>query len=231
MNNPYFSSTYDEYKARQLKQRTGQNFLNDTGTNPQLSQNFNMVQPQQPAPQGGFDASSLNQYGALANTVSQIATSAYNAGKPDYQSQNDKNVDAAGTSIASAIGPWWGALANVGTTASKSIKGDSTNTFNTTAGTVLDPFNQFKGSTSDIAMNLLTGKNTWEAVSGRTSRKARAAINARHQAVANAQLAANAKERTGVEQQNQLEEYQKRLNSQNRMNNLYSIPKSYQQMF
>ena len=60
------------------------------------------------------------------------------------QTQGEKATDQAGTQIASAIGPWWGALAKVGTTASGHIrKDDNVSHAQGFLGDTVNPFHQF----------------------------------------------------------------------------------------
>lgn len=60
------------------------------------------------------------------------------------QSKADDQIDSAGAGIASAFGPWWGALAQAGTEGSKKIRGDSMNVNKNMAAYELDPFKHVK---------------------------------------------------------------------------------------
>lgn len=67
---------------------------------------------------------------------------------PQYDNPNqtagEKATDQAGTQIAGAIGPWWGALAKVGTTASSHIrKDDDVSHAQGFLGDTVNPFHQF----------------------------------------------------------------------------------------
>jgi hypothetical protein len=139
-------------------------------------QAVNTTVPSTTAPKQDFFSSSTgNTIGGAANTAAMALNASSSNNK--YQSKEEADVDALGTSVASAIGPWWGALAGVGTYASKELKGDSTNTFETTLGEAADPFSQFKGDNAgDIALNFLVGKNFWDSASGKTSDDAKEAI-------------------------------------------------------
>lgn len=64
--------------------------------------------------------------------------------KSSEQKTGDQ-VDQVGTSVASAFGPWWGALAKLGTSTSKSVQGDGTNLRKDKIGAMLDPFANVKG--------------------------------------------------------------------------------------
>ncbi len=235
---PYYNLNYDEYmKQRQnaaystgVQPRTGQDFLNDSGYQaPDMTQNIPSMNQTQPQTN---KFGNISSYGAVAQTAAKAATSAYDTNRTNYQSNSDQAVDNTGKAVAGAIGPWWGALADVGVSASKSVKGDSTNRTKTTAGEALDPFGQFKGDNAgDIALNFLTGKNFWDSAQGKTSKKARRDIQAKKDAIAREQGAYNQKRVDSTNYQNQMEEYNQRLNKQDRMNNLYKIPTSYQSMF
>ena len=66
--------------------------------------------------------------------------------KAEKNTATNKKMDDLGTSVASAIGPWWGALAELGTEASKELQGDGTNLDKNIQGQFADPFNQFKNN-------------------------------------------------------------------------------------
>jgi hypothetical protein len=77
---------------------------------------------------------------------------------PYQQTSKENNIDQAGTGIASAFGPWWGAMAGAGVEGTKKIRGNGMNTSRNVLASYNDPFNQFKGNKSggDWAMSFLT---------------------------------------------------------------------------
>lgn len=241
MNNPYYNENYDDYMKRQRDQaygvsRPSQQSMDDlynTGS-PQMPSSDQIIQPGQQS-QGGFNMSGLGSYGAVANSVA----SGLNASNPNnkYQSASDQRVDQAGNSVASAIGPWWGALAQAGEYTSKTAKGNGTNQWNLAIGNADDPFNAFKAdygpgnNTVRTARSILTGGMSRVFTSHKGAQQNRAAIENQKNAFRASQLSANKQQYDAIQQQNQMDEYNKRMNAQNRMNNLYRIPTTYQSMF
>jgi uncharacterized membrane protein len=60
------------------------------------------------------------------------------------QDQTNQTIDKAGVGVASAFGPWWGALAQLGVSGSQKIAGDNTNQGRAIAGKIADPFFNIK---------------------------------------------------------------------------------------
>lgn len=95
---------------------------------------------QQPPKQSWFNSPKGQAAGGAAMAASNLL--------PQYDNPNqtagEKATDQAGTQIAGAIGPWWGALAKVGTTASGHIrKDDDVSHAQGFLGDTVNPFHQF----------------------------------------------------------------------------------------
>jgi hypothetical protein len=72
------------------------------------------------------------------------AASGINTDQIDPSEERNNKIDQAGVGIASAFGPWWGALAQAGVQTSKSIQGDGSSRTKNTTARFADPFHQFK---------------------------------------------------------------------------------------
>jgi hypothetical protein len=95
---------------------------------------------QQPPKQSWFNTPKGQAAGGAAMAASNLL--------PQYNNPNqtagEKATDQAGVQIAGAIGPWWGALAKVGTTASGHIRQDDTGSHaRGFIGDTVNPFHQF----------------------------------------------------------------------------------------
>lgn len=77
-------------------------------------------------------------------------------------SQSDR-VDQIGTGIAGAIGPQWGALAQVGTSAAKKVRGNGMDYSSNLKATALDPFSWAKDNENagDWAKSVFLGPVNW----------------------------------------------------------------------
>ena len=99
--------------------------------------------PSQQPPKGSFFSSPKGQAtGAALNVAADFIPK--NDKYAETQSATEKKTDEAGVQIAGAIGPWWGALAKVGTTASGHIrKDDNVSHAQGFLGDTVNPFHQF----------------------------------------------------------------------------------------
>jgi len=87
-----------------------------------------------------FNSNNGRNLGYAAN----IAANAIPGPKDSAQTASEASTDQAGTAIAGAIGPWWGALAKVGTTASQYIReDDNVSHAQGFIGDTINPFHQF----------------------------------------------------------------------------------------
>ena len=260
-SNPYYNSSYDEYAQRQksLKQQQEQPFSEADAypnqTPIQLSGQVPMSNGPTKGPSKGsnniFTGNNSGTYGNIANQ----ALGAIDANNPNNNNQpaDEKKVDDTGNAVASSFGPWWGAMTKAGTITSKKWRGkgmvslDSNGNSNhhimdnarNVNANVTDPFNMFKdpGAQYGKNKNLRTVGNiflggvprmlgSFKQVSNERKRIILAQDNKRAM-----QNQYNTNQYNQSQYDNQQEEYNKRMNKTNRMNNLYSIPKTYQQMF
>ena len=82
--------------------------------------------------------------GQAAGGVANVAANMLPQYNNPNQTAGEKATDQAGVQIAGAIGPWWGALAKVGTTASGHIRKDDTGSHaRGFIGDTVNPFHQF----------------------------------------------------------------------------------------
>ena len=96
--------------------------------------------PENTNKQSFFNSQKGQGLGVIANAAAQAIPGPQNSA----QTESEEGVDKAGTAIASAIGPWWGALAKVGTTASKYVRqDDNVSHAQGFVGDTLNPFHQF----------------------------------------------------------------------------------------
>lgn len=104
------------------------------------SNSLNNLSTPQPRQQNFFQS----QGGQAAGQAANIFANAIPAGERPNFTQSEKDTDAQGTAIASSIGPWWGALAKVGTSASAGIRGDDRGSHaRGWLGATANPFHQF----------------------------------------------------------------------------------------
>jgi hypothetical protein len=74
------------------------------------------------------------------------AASGLNTEQIDPNAEKNDKVDQMGTGIVSKINPLWGALAQVGITGSKKLRGDGSTDKKNISAQFADPFNQFKNN-------------------------------------------------------------------------------------
>lgn len=107
---------------------------------------------------GGSQGSWFNSESgrAIGTTINTGLTAINNSGT-DYRNDSTKQGDQTGEAIASAIGPWWGALAKVGTGASRAIIGTGSDSSKNGVGTIVNPFNQFENNRNsrDVALSFI----------------------------------------------------------------------------
>jgi hypothetical protein len=260
-SNPYFQSTYDEYKSRQLKQRSGQDFLNDSGY-----QSSNPTIPSRPEQSktatamqsvGGSNGVAGGIAGAAAGITSQL-------GKPlgEHGFGIDPYAGYTGSLKGlSTSGPIGAVIGGIGGEASGFIAADKAtrayNANNDIGGMQYDingkPIYNSAGvfSAQRAAKELGDAENSakswWQggkaggvagidstviaSTLGGFKKRARKKQRQVQDAISKAQTSYNSQEQQFQQQQNQNEEYSKRMNNQNRINNLYKIPTSYQSMF
>jgi len=242
---PYYSSTFDEYKDRQLKQRTGQDFVNDMGGYSQPNRNIQGLQQPSQSTQQGRDISPL--FGTVANGVgSALQAGAQPKQVTPYTAQLQKSQNIADSGIAAAasavpilrgfmkLGQGIGAqttdeygIYKGNNAVTKTANSFIDNNLNPTTG--LQNLSDFsKDITWGTALNQFTGGLLGKSASQKRAEKGKANAIAKFRAQQTAYNKNNASE---IAQQNQLQEYNKRMNNYNRQNNLYTIPQSYQQMF
>lgn len=86
----------------------------------------------------------------------------------------NKRIDATGTAIAGYFGPWYAALAQIGTATGKAVRGNEQDADKNRIGNLLSPFNQFKDNRNagDWVQSFLTPGQSAIDKGNRMSRKA-----------------------------------------------------------
>lgn len=103
------------------------------------SNNLNNLSAPQPR-QNFFQSQTGQGVGQMANVLANVIPQ----GENSAISTRERDTDASLTGVASAIGPWWGALAKVGTSASAGVRGDDRGSHaQGFIGDQLSPFHQF----------------------------------------------------------------------------------------
>lgn len=98
-----------------------------------------------------------SQQGRTLGNIANMAASAIPQPENNIQTSGEQQTEAIGTSVASAIGPWWGALAKVGTTGSKYLReDDNVSHAQGFLADQLDPFHQFNSLKDGSAREKVT---------------------------------------------------------------------------
>jgi len=246
-SNPYYSDSFDEYQARQRQQKLEQNSQPET---PQIGGS---------ALSGGSKGIGANIGNGIAIAGAGLDT--FNQARNDSDGLAlDKNAGlngaVKGAAAGSAAGPWGTLIgAVVGTVAgqagalskiNKNLKNVNVNpdfiggtdsngrpiynsgaAFNSanTLSTINESQKNIHGS-ADI-----TGTRWLANLAFGTNKKLKRKRDELRAGIQKSQNNFNNADITSINQQNNMEEYNKRLNNQSRINNLYSIPRTYQQMF
>lgn len=87
-------------------------------------------------------------WGDLVNTTTSANYIDSRSSTQKDQEGKDNQIEQTGVGVANAIGPMWGALAQVGLGASKSIKGDGSSESNDIKSQFVNPFSPFVGNKS-----------------------------------------------------------------------------------
>jgi hypothetical protein len=101
-----------------------------------------------------------SQRGQNLGTIANMAASALPQPKDNPQTGTEKQTEEIGVGVASALGPWWGALAKVGTTASNYVReDDNVSQAQGFVADTLNPFHQFnslrEGASREKVMSFL----------------------------------------------------------------------------
>lgn len=260
-SNPYYSSSYDEFKNRQQKQKSGQDFVNEAGgyQQPRIPTTSNPQTAQQQPIGSNVDYSST--MGSVAGLASGVTSQLYQP-KGDRGFEIDPYAGYTGSFQGLSSGGAIGAIAGgIGGEAGGFIKSgkaiDKYNASNELGGIQYDangkPIYNAQGvlATQDAIKELKDAEKSatswWQGGSAGGvlgvdtttlfgelngyKRKARRKRAKAIKALNTSQNNYNTKEAQYQQQVNTAEEYNKRLNNQDRINNLYSIPTQYQQMF
>src|SRR5690242_2284094 len=77
-SNPYYSSSYDEFKNRQMKQKSGQDFVQETGgyQQPRVPTTSDIQRPQQ-TQQMGSNVDYSSTMGSVAGLASGVTSQLY----------------------------------------------------------------------------------------------------------------------------------------------------------
>lgn len=226
-SNPYYSSSYDEYAQRQKQQK----------------------QQQQPTQSGAANTGYGTAWGAAGGALN-IAGSALENNKPRQSTnytesrKNSEKAATAGITAAASSFPIIGGFMKLGqgigeqttdewgmykgkTTVGKTAYSFIDNNINPTTG-----IQNFSDLSKDITVGTLANQFTAGLIGKSASQKK--AEKGKKDFFAAKKVSQERYNKTHLNRSltnNHMEEYNKRMDKTNRMNNLYSIPKTYQQMF